>query len=179
MWVSLGESVSEVMVPEQPPCAAAQAEGHSVTVTVQQGEKAQPGCKETKVKNSLGSKASMCSFQASGIITYILQPKSDLQMIYRVQPLIFKSLMFSWPVSALSTHQFFFPLFQSQPSIKSPGIACPEPGEGQSPPGTGRSHPATGKASARLLYVQITAKRDRPQRGSTKLEWKREGTQQG
>lgn len=47
IWVSLGESVSE-LVAVQPPCAAAEAGGHSVTVTVQQGEKAQPGCKETK-----------------------------------------------------------------------------------------------------------------------------------
>lgn len=51
IWVSLGESVSELMVPVQPPCAAAQAEGHSVTV--QQGEKAQPGCKETKGKKQI------------------------------------------------------------------------------------------------------------------------------
>lgn len=117
------------MVPVQPACAAAQAEGHSVTVTA--GGEAQ----ETKGKktNSLGSTASVCSFQASGHHPLCsTPPRSDLLMIYWIQPLILKSLMFSWPVSALSTHQFFFPLFQSQPSIKSP-----EPGE--EPPCHGKS----------------------------------------
>lgn len=97
------------------------------------------------------------------IIIYVLHPRSDLLTIYWIQPLILKSLMFSWPVSALSTHQFFVPLFQSQPSIKSP-----EPGEGQSAPGTGRSHPATGKASAQVLYVQIKGQKGQATEGQHK-----------
>lgn len=104
------------------------------------------------------------------IITYILHPRSGLLIVYWIQPLIFKSLMFSWPVSALSTHQLFFPLFQSQPSIKSPVSACPEPGE---------EPPCWGKASVESFLYKLQAKRARPQRGSTKLYWKQEGTEQG
>lgn len=101
----------------------------------QQGEKAQPGCKETKGKKParLDQQLQCAASKPPDTILYVLNPpRSDLLMIYWIQPLILKSLMFSWPVSALSTHQFFSPLFQSQPSIKSP-----EPGE--EPPCHGKS----------------------------------------
>lgn len=148
-------------------CSHPEAGGHSVTVTAQQAEKAQPGCKETKGKKQLNWIKSF-SVQLPSLWTSSPTFYTPEVICEWIQPLIFKTLMFSWPVSALSTHQCFFPLFQSQPSIQSPGSACPLPGEGQSPQAQGGAT-LPWESFSTVLYVQIPAKRDRPQRGSTKL----------
>lgn len=101
------------------------------------------------------------------IIMQILNPKG--LMIYLIQPLtwfnelIQQSLKFSRPASVLSIRHFFFPLFQTQPSIKSPVPLLPVQNLGRvpSPLCTGRSGPSTRKALAEVLCVQVKAKKGR------------------
>lgn len=79
IWVSLGESVSELMVPVEPPCAAAEAGGHSVTHSTagREGTARMQGNKGKKT-TQLDQKLQCAAPKPLDIITYILHPRSDL-----------------------------------------------------------------------------------------------------
>lgn len=109
-----------------------------VTVTGTAGREGTARMQENDVKkpSHLDKELKCSASKPPDIILAILNPKGS--MTYLIQPLtwfnelIQQSLKFSWPASVLSIqHLFFFPLFQSQPSVKSPVPSSPVPNLGR------------------------------------------------
>lgn len=114
------------------------------------------------------------------IIIYVLHPTGDLLMIYWIQPLIFKSLSCS-PAQFLhlAPTSSFLLSFRASPASKAQLVPAQSLERAKAPQAQGRATLPWEKLQHKSFMYKLKAKRDRPQRGSTKLCWKHEGTQQG